>query len=156
MNINISDIIEPKPSEELIAEEEKMWNVKLPSSYRKFIINNNGGIPEKKFFRCNNHEYCIDRFLCILKETENNAYGSYDIDVVLTQIEDRLTDNEDLIGCELLPIAQLFAGDYLCINFNNGNIEPSICVWSHEESGELEPVFYNTFKSFEELLKKLY
>ena len=154
--MNISDIIEPKPSEELIIKEEKMWNVKLPISYREFIINNNGGIPEKRSFLCNNHEYVIDRFLCILEKTENNVYGSYDIDVVLTQIEDRLTDNEDLIGCELLPIAQLFAGDYLCINFNNGNSEPSICVWSHEESGELEPVFYNLFEIFNEFLKKIY
>lgn len=47
----------------------------------------------------------IVSFLCILENTEQNKLGFYDIDVVLSQIEERPTDNEDLAGCELLPIA---------------------------------------------------
>ena len=86
MNVYINDIINPRPTEKLLSEQEKLWNIKLPNDYKSFIMNNNGGVPKKKSFLCNGHEYSIDRFLCILKETENNKYGSYDIDVVLTQI----------------------------------------------------------------------
>ena len=35
---------------------------------------------------------------------------------------ERLTSNEDLIGCELLPIAELFAGDYLCLDFTKNTV----------------------------------
>ncbi len=42
----------------------------------------------------------IVSFLCILENAEHSEFGFYDIDVVLSQIEERLTDNEDLVGCE--------------------------------------------------------
>lgn len=75
----------------------------------------------------------------------------YDIDVTLTQLEDRLTDNEDLIGVDILPIAALFAGDFVCLDFRNDRENPKICIWNHEESAELEQVTYfvtNTFSEF--------
>ena len=74
---------------------------------------------------------------------------------MLTQIEERLTDNEDLIGVELLPIAQLFVGDYICLNFKDKNKEPSVCLWSHEESGELEPITYFVANNFTFFLRNV-
>lgn len=133
-----------------------MWRIKLPLDYRQFLMDFNGGIPQKREFNFRNHMYMIVSFLCILENTEHNKYGFYDIDVVLSQIEDRLTNNEDLIGCELLPIAELFAGDYLCLDYKENNENPSICIWNHEESGELDPVTYkvaNTFSEFVTMLK---
>ena len=97
----------------------------------------------------------IVSFLCVLQDTEHHENGYLDIDVVLSQIEDRLTSNEDLIGCELLPIAELFAGDYLCLDFSNNKDNPIVCVWSHEESGELEPVTYKVTNSFTEFIQLL-
>lgn len=83
----------------------------------KFLLRSlNGAIPQTQAFFVNNREYLIERFLCILEKPEEHEFGFYDIDVILSQIEDRLTDNEDLIGVEVLPIAQLFTGDYLCLN----------------------------------------
>lgn len=156
MSQRFSGIIEPKPNEAKINREEKMWRVKLPTVYKNFLQNYNGCIPDKRTFLCNNHEYAIDRFLCVLEDTEGNKYSSYDIDVVLSQIEDRLTDEEDLVGCELLPIAQLFAGDYLCLNYRTNKKLPTIYVWDHEESGELDPVIYKAADSFDEFLNLLY
>lgn len=79
-------------------------------------------------FFANNSEYLIERFLCILENSEEHEFGFYDIDVVLTQIEDKLTDNEDIIGVEALPIAQLFSGDYLCLNFKESFESPAVVV----------------------------
>lgn len=143
----------PKATEELIMREEEMWRVKLPSEYRDFLKKYNGGTPEKKTFLINNQEIHVDRFLGIFAETENNDNGKYDIDVVLTQIEDRLTDNEDLIGCELLPIVKLVTNDYICIDFRKNKENPSVSIWVNEESDELSPVTYEVAESFREFLK---
>lgn len=74
---------------------------------------NKGGRPIDGTFKCKNHEYAADHFLCLVKTPRDPILGMYDIDVILTQLEDRLTDNEDLIGADILPIAVLFAGDFL-------------------------------------------
>ena len=112
------------PTDEYILKKEKAWRVKLPVSYEKFIKNYNGGIPEESSFICNRHEYAIDRFLCILSDYRTHQLGAYDVGVVLTQIEDRLSSNPDLVGVELLPISALFAGDFLCLDFKNSKRKP--------------------------------
>ena len=145
----------PKVDETNIKKEEEMWRLKLPADYRAFLLETNGGIPQKNEFTYNNRKRMIESFLCILEDTENSEFGSYDIDVVLTQIEDRLTDNEDLVGCEVLPIAELFAGDYLCMDFRKDKDSPEICIWSHEESEELDPVTYKVANTFTEFVGML-
>ena len=109
MMIEIKNEILPRVTEQNIHNEEKMWHVKLPSDYYQFLLRTNGGVPKKCEFKLNNHVYAIKSFLCIQEDTENSKFGSYDIDVVLSQIEERLTDNEDLVGCELLPIAEILS-----------------------------------------------
>lgn len=150
MNINNNTIVYPLPSDELITREEKAWRVKLPNGYSEFIKKYNGSIPLNNRFSFGDREYLIERFLCILDETENHDSGIYDIDVVLTQIEDRLTDNEDLVGVELLPFAVLFAGDFLCLDFRNESAHPCVSIWYHEESGELDPVTKKVADSIED------
>lgn len=86
---------------------------------------------------------------------EDVKSGWYDISVVESQIGERLTDNEDLIGIEVLPIAELFVGDYVCLDFRKGIEYPSVCVWSHEESGEFDPITYRIADSFSEFIDML-
>lgn len=155
MKLEMKSEILPRLNEEVLKREEEMWRVKLPADYREILLNTNGGVPHKREFECSNHMYMIVSFLCVLEKTEHNEYGFYDIDVVLSQIEDRLTNNEDLVGCELLPIAELFAGDYLCLDFRENKEPPTICVWSHEESEELEPVTYKVADTFSEFIEML-
>lgn len=153
MKILQDSIIEPKPTDKTLYYEESLWKIKLPNEYKTFIKEFNGCIPQTQIVFFQNREYFIERFLCILEKSEGHEYSSYDIDVVLTQIEDRLTDNEDLIGVEVLPIAQLFSGDYLCLNFKKNIGSPSVVIWSREESGELEPVLYEICDTFKKLLE---
>ncbi|EDN9305104.1 SMI1/KNR4 family protein [Listeria monocytogenes] len=151
MKIAKKTIILPLPTNELFERKEKFWRVRLPKDFVNFMKENNGGRPIDGVFKCNNHEHAIDRFLCFLKTPRDNELGMYDIDVTLTQLEDRLTDNEDLIGVDILPIAVLFAGDFVCLDFRKDRNNPNVVVWNHEESAELEPVTYfvtNTFSDF--------
>lgn len=155
MKIQENSVVQPIPSEELLLEKERKWRLTLPEDYRKFIVEYNGGIPEQKSFECNGHSYAVTRFLCIIKNYRENSYGAYDISVVESQIGECLTDNEDLIGIEVLPIAELFGGDYVCIDYRERKDAPSVCVWSHEESDEFEPVTYKVSNSFSEFIELL-
>ncbi|WP_144555524.1 SMI1/KNR4 family protein [Bacillus sp. X1(2014)] len=148
-------MVQPLPSEELIKKHEKFWRLKLPESFLEFIKAYNGSEVEEATFEYNNRSYAIERFLCMLDDIENNPKGIYDIDVVFSQIGERLTGNEDLLGAEVLPIASIFAGDFVCLDFRNNNITPSVCVWSHEESGKFEPVLYRIADNFTQFLKLL-
>ena len=155
MRIKKESVVLPLPSDELLANEERMWRIHLPNSYKELLKNSNGGVPIESSFTCNNHSYAVDRFLCVLEDTENSLLGMYDIDVILTQIGERLASDGDLLGVELLPIAVLFAGDFLCLDYSKSRLNPAVCVWNHEESGELDPVTYLTANNFEDFLNML-
>ncbi|WP_332651324.1 SMI1/KNR4 family protein [Lysinibacillus sp. 54212] len=155
MKIKQETIVKPLPSEELIKKHEKFWRLRLPESFLNFIKIYNGAEVEDATFECNSRSYAIERFLCMLDDIENNPKGIYDIDVVFSQIGERLTDNEDLLGAEVLPIAAVFAGDFVCLDFRYNKENPAVCVWSHEESGEFEPVFYRITDKFTEFLEIL-
>ncbi|AQY51738.1 hypothetical protein PWEIH_01235 [Listeria weihenstephanensis FSL R9-0317] len=149
-------IINPLPDSQLLLERERKWRIALPESYKQFIQKFSGAIPIRDTFTCNNHECSIDRFLCILNVTGTREDEYYDIGVVRTQLDERIITDEDLIGTELLPIAALFAGDLVCLDYRENVDEPTVCVWNHEESVELEPVtclISENFKEFLDILK---
>lgn len=155
MEFKDGSIIYPLPDNTLLYEREGKWRITLPETYKDLIKQNNGGIPTNNSFKCNNHNYTIDRFLCILKVTGERDDEYYDIGVVRTQLDERIVFDENLIGTELLPIAVLFAGDFVCLDYRNTVEEPTVCVWNHEESSDLNPITYIISNSFEEFLKTL-
>jgi hypothetical protein len=155
MQINEESILNEDISERM-EKVEKYSRVKFPDDYRDFIKKNNVGIPVTREFVFGNHAYAVDRFLGFVNEYKTSALGDYDIAVVLSQIDTRLTDNPDLIGDELIPKACLFAGDYGCLDFRDNTNEPNVCIWYHEESGEFDPVtckISNNFNGFLSILK---
>ncbi|PJI08582.1 SMI1/KNR4 family protein [Clostridium sp. CT7] len=140
MKIDETSIILPKPSNERIEWFEKTYRIDLPIEYKEFLQNFNGCKPITNILNSNGREYVIERFLCLLdKPKENEAYGWYDLTSVLTQLDCRLIDDEDLIGMNVIPIAALFAGDFICLDYRK-NINPCVVVWNHEESDDFEPV----------------
>ncbi len=149
VRIQEGSVIFPLPDEEALKKREKKWRLTLPETYREFLMKYNGAVPKDGSFFCNGRTYCVTRFLCVLDLVSDSPFGQYDISVVESQIGERLTANEDLIGVELLPIAELFGGDYVCLDYRDGRAEPAVCVWSHEESGEFEPVTYEVAGRFE-------
>ncbi|ETT30265.1 SMI1/KNR4 family protein [Paenibacillus sp. FSL P4-0338] len=156
MEVKDQTIIYPLPDDVLLTEKENKWRIKLPDEYKEFIKICNGASPVKASFRCNNHSYTIDRFLCILKVIGESDDEFYDIGVVRTQLDERIVADENLVGTELLPIAALFAGDFVCLDYSNTDkTEPAVCVWNHEESSDLDPVTYFTSNTFDEFLNIL-
>ena len=156
MQIDMNSVLNEDISERIRKVEEYSM-VNFPKSYIDFIKEYNVGIPTTNEFLCNNHFYAIDRFLGFVNEYKTSPLGNYDIAVVLSQIDTCLTDNPDLIGDELIPISSLFAGDYVCLDYRENKEMPSICIWSHKESGEFEPVTYkvaDTFTDFVAMLKQ--
>ena len=102
------------------------------------------------------HSRLVERFLCLLDDPRNDLInGQYEISVVIAQIEDRLTDDEDQVGATLIPFAVLFGGDFLCIDFRLNRSTPTVVLWDHEESDELDPVTYQVADTFNEFLNRI-
>jgi len=149
-------IIYPLPTDALLQEREVAWRVKLPDDYKEFIKKENGVIPSKRYFDFENNEKVIDRFLAILAISGKKTEEDYDIGVVSTQLEGRIVFDEDNVGMQLIPIAALFGGDFVCLNYVKETENPSICIWYHEESYELEPAIELVANNFTEFLEMLY
>ena len=148
-------IIYPLPTDALLQEREVAWRVKLPDDYKNFIMRKNGFRPSKNLFSLTNRSFLIERFLCILENTKDNPLGMYDIDVVMSQLDERLFVHEDILGFELIPIVALYGGDFVCLNYVEDPAHPSMCIWYHEESYELEPAIELVANNFTEFLDML-
>ena len=148
-------IIYPLPTDALLQEREVAWRVKLPDDYKEFIKKENGVIPSKRYFHFEHNEKVIDRFLAILAISGEKTEEDYDIGVVSTQLEGRIVFDEDNVGMQLIPIAALYGGDFLCLNYVEDSENPNISIWYHEESYELEPVIEFLAKNFTEFLAML-
>ena len=149
-------IISPMPTDALLHEREVAWRVKLPDDYKEFIKKENGIIPSKRYFHFGNNEKVIDRFLAILAISGEKTEEAYDIGVVSTQLEGPIVFDEDNVGMQLIPIAALYGGDFLCLNYVEDPDNPNICIWYHEESYELEPAIEFLANNFTEFLAMLY
>jgi len=141
--------------EERIYQVEMNSQIKFPINYINFIKENNLGVPLTNKFLYNNHEYVIDRFTGFLNDFRTNPLGDFDIAVILSQIELRLTDNPDLVGDEQIPIAVLFCGDLICLDFRLNKINPQIAIWFHETSEEFNPNISVIFKTFDNFINNL-
>lgn len=56
----------------------------------------------------------------------------------------------------VLPIAVLFAGNFLCLDFRQAPEKPVVTVWDHELSEDFNPVHYKIADSFSEFLDMLH
>ena len=148
-------VIYPLPTDALLQEREVAWKVRLPEDYKEFIKNENGLIPSKRYFHFGNNEKVIDRFLAILAISGEKPEEVYDIGVVSTQLEGRIVFDEDYVGMQLIPIAALCGGDFVCLNYIEDPENPSLGIWYHEESYELEPAIEFVADSFTEFLAML-
>ena len=156
MTLKEQAIISPMPTDALLHEREAAWRVKLPDDYKEFIKKENGLIPTKRYFHFGNNEKVIEHFLAILAISGEKAEEAYDIGVVSTQLEGRIVFDEDYVGMQLIPIVALFGGDFVCLNYIEDPENPSICIWYHEESYEMEPAIEFLANNFTEFLAMLY
>jgi hypothetical protein len=151
MDIKGSTVL-PPPDARRIAWFEDAYGVTLPPDYVGFLGIANGGVPVQNTFTHEGREYVIESFLPILmKPSADAANGGRDVTVIITELDARLVTDEDLVGMDVIPIAALFAGDFLCLDYREFE-EPTVAVWDHEQSDDFSPHLTKVAESFTELI----
>lgn len=153
------DSILVSPSDETVKDFDEFYKVKLPPQYIEFLKKYNGAIPVTNIFSTSKKDYLIERFLCLLSKEHRDRLTDVswsEIGVVLTELDERLIDDENLVGMNIIPIAMLFAGDFICLDFRENLEVPSVCVWFHEESDEFMPVVEKISFNFVDFLNNLH
>lgn len=155
MKVKVGTALEA-PSDEKLQWFESIYRVKLPRSFRATLCEGNGGMPMNNTFVVNGRERLIERLLCLIDEPENDPKNGWaDITVVLTQVDDRLIDDKNLIGMNVIPIAAVFGGDLLCLDYRSRKTEPTVALWDHERSESFRPHLEKVADSFDEFERVL-
>lgn len=145
-------------SNERVAWFEKTYRIILPIEYVEVLRVGNGAVPLSPIFDQNGKKRLIERMLCLLDNPRDDQKNGWaDITVVMTQLDSRLIDNEDLIGMNVIPFAALFGGDFLCLDYRANPRSPVIAVWEHENSDDFRPCLETvatSFTQFYDLLAK--
>lgn len=137
------------PTDDRIRWFETTYRVKLPEDYVAALRVGNGAIPSARVFHQGNRERLIERMLCLLPNPRNDqANGWYDMTVVMSQLDARLIDDENLVGMNVIPFAVLYAGDYMCLDFRASANSPVVALWDHEQSHDFQPVLETVAQSF--------
>ena len=144
----------PPPSAERIAWFEDYYEVRLPDDFKTFLGQRNGAKPSEDGLPDGRNERMVERFLPLLADPKADPeHGWADMTVVITQLDERLLEDEDAVGVPLIPIAALAGGDFVCLDYRGGG--PRVVIWDHEESEEMAPVVTPVADSFSDLLGKL-
>jgi hypothetical protein len=122
--------------------------LELDAAYLRHLAKYHGGVPKKRwFFSAIGNDYVIERFLNFIDPKSDEILGWYNVEVTWGLILDRLNDY-------LIPFALLFAGNYLCFDYEGGG-RPKVVVWRHEDSREESPATEFVAANFDEFLTKL-
>ena len=108
------------PSENDLSSFEKKNKFALSESYRNFLKENNGGIPDKSIFKKNDTEYVLDRLLMF--GGNSNAYDS---------IENHIDVFSSRIPNSTIPIGRSPGGDLFLLK-TSGSDCGSVWYWHHE------------------------
>ncbi|MCF8890755.1 SMI1/KNR4 family protein [Priestia megaterium] len=158
MRLVKESVIYPLPEEQDIAKIEASFRIQLPNAYKEFLKQYNGcTVINSTPLTIINKRCQIERFLGIIKNFSDHPYGVYDIGCCETSLveQGRNVYDEDLIGSELIPIAKLARGDYLCLNFHYDKNNPSVDFLDYEKSYECDPATSKVAENFQEILSML-
>ena len=163
-----NDIYVAAPGDERIHEFEKAHGVKFPEGYVRFLKAHNGAVPVKGAVDCNGTTYYVERFLPLLDKAALEKMGliedqetlekllALEMDAVIQEYADRITDDLDLEEMFYIPIAKLSGGNLACLDFGVYPEPPTVCIWLEEESDSLYPVLVDAATDFDDFLDRLY
>ncbi|MCM3274203.1 SMI1/KNR4 family protein [Paenibacillus elgii] len=158
MNIIEKSIILPLPNDDDLEKLEVAFRVQFPAQYKLFLKRYNScELIENCLLATINKRCVIERFLGIVKNYKEHSFGIFDIGVCETSLgeQERNYYRDDILGTELVPIAKLAWGDYLCLNYHYDKNNPSVDFLDYEESGYCDPVTSKIADSFGDLAKML-
>lgn len=128
---------------------ESIEPMEFDKSYLRHLTKFHGGVPRRRcFMSVKGNDYVIERFLNFIDPKSDQTRGQYNVEVTWGLILDRLNDY-------LVPFAELFAGNFLCFDYEGGD-RPKVVVWRHEDSREDHPVTELVASNFDDFLTKLY
>lgn len=154
MEFDPASIIPPPPPGHLEALED-YYDIKLPDDYKRFVVTHNGAVPLTTRFDVAGLERMVERFLPVIQDAEDHPLGWLELEVVASQLDSRLTDDEDGENINLIPIAALFAGNFVVLDYRKGPENPTIGFWDHEASEDFAPAVTTVARSFSEFLSIL-
>jgi hypothetical protein len=135
-------------SDKHVDATENMMELEFTDEFLAFLENHNGGVPVRRYFRLGANVKIVEQFLCLVENYRDDEYfGQFDIGVVWSQIEDRLSEFH-------LPFAAVYPGDFLCFDFEEFD-DPTVVLWVHDRSGEDEPFTEPVAANFKEFLSML-
>jgi len=143
------------PSGDRLRWFENSYRVELPADYKTFLATSNGAVPLSDTFEHGGNERVVETFLAIVDNPGADANGWRDVTVVLSQLDERLVSDEEQGGMDIIPIAALFAGDFLCFDFRKSRAQPEVSIWNHELSEELMPAMDRVAGSFTDFIRLL-
>lgn len=115
MEFDPASVIPPPPLGQVRTLED-YFEVTLPDDYKQFVATHNGSVPLESRFDVAGVERMVERFLPIIQDVEDHPLGWLDLEVVASQLDTRLTDNEEGENINLVPIAALLAGDFIVLD----------------------------------------
>jgi hypothetical protein len=146
----------PPPSPSCLADFQAYARISLPAPYVTMLRTTNGGVPVRKVFDEGGRPRVIERFLPLLDDpSAHGQLGFYDLEHTAGVLGSRLCELRNEPGLRVIPIAALFAGDYLCLDFRHDPERPVLAVWHHEESTDFKPSLTTVAPSFEALVAML-
>lgn len=145
----------PPPPPARVALLEENFERRFPPAYRDFLTKFNGAKLVRNAVALEPRDFVIERFLPIVGDIKTDPDGWADVSVVATQLDARIVEDGDSTGCDLVPIAALFAGDFLVLDYRSNADEPSVARWDHEASDDLAPVADEVAPSFAAFLALL-
>src|SRR3954463_12137835 len=102
-------------------------------TYVEYLARFHGGVPRKRYFQTKaGVGHVLERFLNFLPSGSGSALEEYNVEATWSNVSDRT-------GLHLMPFGELFAGDLLCFDHEQGN-PPKVVVWFHEHPAHTEPV----------------
>ncbi len=119
---------------------EKKFNFKLPQKYKMLMLSG---------------EINSFKNICIL----TNEGEEFFILQFLTSEQICTTHKKHFFygGCDLIPIAELEYGDFICLDFSENQDKPKVVFWNYEytleEEKNVTEILFNSFDEFYGVIK---
>ncbi len=110
----------------------------------------NGGAPARPVF--SERDRLITFYLGVMdQESMKTTAREYDIGRLVGILGDRILIDDEY-EVPLVPFAEVFGGDYLCLDYRKTADQPSVVLWQHEESMALSPATVEVAPSLDDFL----
>jgi hypothetical protein len=93
---------------------EKKQNIKFPEEYKQLYQSNFVTLNDRMEINTKEDIFRIRKFLSA------------------TEISDILEEFYDFLGYDIIPVAEIDYGDYICLYYKEDAEEPSIIYWDYE------------------------